>query len=104
MSDVDNDKRITELRFLLLAMKKKKPEKPLRKRIAKKYRELHNHYLSLIEDVNQQRKIMTLAFEIVILETQTIQELIEVNSENVWLKEQVKEQRIANLKVYHLFK
>ena len=104
MSEIEITENLNQLQVLLSKMKTEKQVKPLRKRIARKYEKLHNHYLSLIEDVNQQTEIMKIAFEIIILETKTILELSNVNSENEFLKKQVKEQRTANKKVYHLFK
>lgn len=104
MSEVDISKKTNQLRLLLSAIKTKKPEKPLRKRIAKKYKKLHQHYLNLIEDNNRQTQVMILAFEIILLETATIQELSEVNAENKFLKLNISEREIANLKIYNHFK
>ena len=91
LTDTDIERKIQILRGLLKKTEQEKPEKPVRKRVSKKYAKVQKHYINIIERFNSTRELVKLSLRLNIELVETILET-SGRKENRELKNRVAEQ------------
>lgn len=91
LTDTDIEKKIEILRSLLKLTEREKPEKPLRKRVSKKYAKVQKHYIKVIERFNSTRELVKLSLR---LNIELVEIILETSGrkENRELKDRVADQ------------
>ena len=102
-TEFDIKKNLAKLRFILASLKNEKPIKPKRRRVSKKYKKIQEHYLQIIEDLNQKREALKLSLQCNIEIIEMVLAYKQKEITNAELKKQVNEQRELNLQLYKAF-